>query len=248
MSSVIKITSNQLNARKSTGPRTPTGKKHARLNALSSGIYATTPILPGENLEEYEALRRSLTDGLKPQSVMEEFYVDQILSDMWKLKRIDRVEKSYLAPDIQWQANRREEPPRTRKNREGLEQLAKDYSLHREEYLAMLRKLEEAGWRRNVIPTQEDLDAVLVKSVTNVFEDGISGKFDSRRRTLLRSINQNLAFLMSLQERRPILVAPSNETSDNSKPANNTGLLEAPAIKETSPTVSGGSGPANNDT
>ncbi len=230
MSSVIKITSNQLNAQKSTGPKTPTGKKHARLNALSSGIYATTHILPGENLEEYEVLRRSLTHELKPQGVMEEFYVDQILSDMWKLKRIDRVEKFYLAPDIQWNANRRAEPPRVRNDREGWTQMAKDYPRQREEYLGMVRKIEEASWRRNAIPAQEDVDAVLVKSVTNVFEAGISEKFDTRRRSLHRAINQNLAFLMSLQERRPILLTPSKKTSDSIESANDAGHLEIHSV------------------
>jgi hypothetical protein len=246
MSSMIKITSNRLNAQRSTGPKTPAGKKHARLNALTSGIYATTHILPGEPLEEYEVLRRSLTDGLKPQGVMEEFYVDQILTDMWKLKRIDRGEIFYLTPDIQWQANRRAETPRVRNQRGRWEKLLTEYSANREFYLDMLQKIEEASWRRNATPAQEDVDTVLAQSVTDEFEDGVSEKFERRRCALRRAINQNLAFLMSLQERRPILVVPSNEISEKNKPANDAGLLEAPAITETPPMVSGATLLANN--
>ena len=38
---------NAINARRSTGPRTPDGRRRAALNRLDHGLRAATPVLPG---------------------------------------------------------------------------------------------------------------------------------------------------------------------------------------------------------
>ena len=56
MPSLKQIEANRLNARKSTGPRTPEGKAKSRFNALKAGIDAGAEAIPGEDPDELLAL------------------------------------------------------------------------------------------------------------------------------------------------------------------------------------------------
>src|SRR5258708_2463551 len=47
---------NRLNAQKSTGPCSPAGKANSALNALKSGIYAQSLLLPDEKLDDLRTL------------------------------------------------------------------------------------------------------------------------------------------------------------------------------------------------
>src|SRR4051812_34308766 len=57
---------NRKNALKSTGPRTPEGKKRSSMNALKHGLTATTVLLPGEDAGAYEDRLDAWTDDLRP--------------------------------------------------------------------------------------------------------------------------------------------------------------------------------------
>ena len=52
MTSQAQTKANQKNARKSTGPKTPAGKARVSQNALTHGIYAAIPLLPGEDQDK----------------------------------------------------------------------------------------------------------------------------------------------------------------------------------------------------
>ena len=52
MASDAQIQANQENAKKSTGPKTVEGKRRSSMNAMTHGIFAQIPILPGE-IENY---------------------------------------------------------------------------------------------------------------------------------------------------------------------------------------------------
>ena len=56
MTTEKQIIANQLNAQKSTGPRTPEGKERTRWNSLRHGLTATEPILSDEQLAGFAAL------------------------------------------------------------------------------------------------------------------------------------------------------------------------------------------------
>ena len=66
MATLKQITANRENAQKSTGPRTEEGKSITRLNALQHGLFATDPVIPGEDPAHFEALRASHYDRFHP--------------------------------------------------------------------------------------------------------------------------------------------------------------------------------------
>ena len=60
------IAANRANAKKSTGPRTPEGRARAAMNALKDGVFARTPLLPGEAEDDHQAMVAELVDDLAP--------------------------------------------------------------------------------------------------------------------------------------------------------------------------------------
>ncbi len=64
--SVYRATINQLNAQKSTGPRTEAGKQRSSLNALRHGLAARTAVLDSENQADYETHCRNSSTNTNP--------------------------------------------------------------------------------------------------------------------------------------------------------------------------------------
>lgn len=234
MSSLRKLASNRRNSLKSTGPRTVQGKNRSRFNALSSRIYAATLLLPGENHQEYEARRQEIIDALTPCGELEEFHANQIVADMWRLSRLQRGEKLILGSDVQWHANCRTEPPEERKARishqntytlnigatsaatEELRKRLEDQSKQSED----LRKQSEERFNsRMAIPIQDDVDAAFANSIVDPSKFEISEKIERMRNALMRRINHNILFLVSLQERRLLLIGVPDEGPPVRQPA-----------------------------
>jgi hypothetical protein len=94
MATIKQIEANRLNARKSTGPKTPAGKAAVKLNGLRHGLRARTVILPGENADDFHQLCDDLETEWQPQSRTEHFYLEQMAISQWKLTRIELAEKS----------------------------------------------------------------------------------------------------------------------------------------------------------
>lgn len=89
-----KIESNRLNALKSTGPRTLSGKRAARLNAVKHGILAKGLLFDGpDEQEQFEDMFQGLKDELRPDGTMEQMQVYIIASCYWKLKMGDRCDR-----------------------------------------------------------------------------------------------------------------------------------------------------------
>src|SRR5438105_10743304 len=102
MSSIKQIEANRLNAKKSTGPRTTEGKSATRLNALKHSLFATDPIIPGEDPAHFEALRTSYYDRFQPATPEELVLVATMVRDAWGLERcsnsetaIDSAQRNY---------------------------------------------------------------------------------------------------------------------------------------------------------
>ena len=75
MTSKAKIESNRRNSKRSTGPRTPEGKRSSAKNSLRHGLLAKQITLPDENMEEFQEFRRRLFIELAPTGPLEEVTV-----------------------------------------------------------------------------------------------------------------------------------------------------------------------------
>src|SRR5208282_306407 len=84
-------------ARKSTGPRTPAGKRRSRYNAVKSGIFAKVVLLKGESPAEYGSLLKGLREDLQPQGTLEAALVENLASLFWRRRRILKAEGAEIA-------------------------------------------------------------------------------------------------------------------------------------------------------
>jgi hypothetical protein len=89
---------NCANAQRSTGPRTPAGKRAVAQNGLSHGLSSSRfAVLPNENPAEYESLLHSLQAEFSPATAAECFLVEEMARAQWKLRRIDSIEHELLS-------------------------------------------------------------------------------------------------------------------------------------------------------
>jgi hypothetical protein len=92
MASQKQIAANRLNARKSTGPRTPEGKARSSQNALKSGIDSHAQIIHGESPAELDCLKSEYHDRFLPPTPEQRMLVDTLIDCEWLLRRFRRVE------------------------------------------------------------------------------------------------------------------------------------------------------------
>ena len=198
MSSEAKTNANRRNSLQSTGPNTPAGKQQSRMNAVRTGVYARTIILPGENAASYEKIRAAVFSELRPQGVIERMLADQIAADIWRLRRIDKAERAYLEDRVIVQAYLREETDEMRSRRLGFgdgpeivyfEPNELDYKLSRD-------------WRAEVKPHAKDVSAVFARTVLTENDRETSAVIEARRRGLLRDVQRNLKYLREFQKER----------------------------------------------
>jgi hypothetical protein len=87
-----KLDANRCNASKSTGPRSDEGKRTVSRNALRHGMFSQQVVLPGEDVEEFNQLRRDSIRKFNPRDGVELRLVEQIVAALWKLERLQGVE------------------------------------------------------------------------------------------------------------------------------------------------------------
>ena len=89
---------NRRNAQRSTGPRTPEGKRVSRFNAIKHGLLANV-IVVDEGFEDATAFRRLLA-GLRaecqPVGILEEIQVEKAAVAYWRTRRAMGYEASQL--------------------------------------------------------------------------------------------------------------------------------------------------------
>lgn len=88
MANQLQIRANRRNARKSTGPKSDTGKSIAAKNALLHGVFSTAPLLPGEDPQEFAALREGYLALYCPTNQNQHFLVDRLVQSAWRLTRL----------------------------------------------------------------------------------------------------------------------------------------------------------------
>ncbi len=86
--SKAQIKANRENAKRSTGPKTIQGKLKVSQNAITHGIFATTPLLPHENAAEFAALSQEISKVFTPVDAHAAFLVEEIVLTMWRQKRL----------------------------------------------------------------------------------------------------------------------------------------------------------------
>ena len=94
------LKANQDNARKSTGPRSVAGKFMASKNSLKHGLLSRTIILPNENQDEFQELSYELGQSFQPIGRLEEELLAMMVDDIWRLRRVSRIEASILTRNI----------------------------------------------------------------------------------------------------------------------------------------------------
>ncbi len=96
MSTAAQQQANKQNAQHSTGPRTDEGKQRTSQNALKHGLYATDPLIRGEDPDDFYAHGAELEYQLRPANAVEEDLVEQIIDITWRLKRCARIESAVI--------------------------------------------------------------------------------------------------------------------------------------------------------
>jgi hypothetical protein len=95
MSSLRKIDANRENG-KLGGPKTPEGKAIASLNAIKHGLAGNTLVLTNESRPMYNSLLDAFVERFQPADEVELDLVLEIVSNRWRLRRIQSVETALL--------------------------------------------------------------------------------------------------------------------------------------------------------
>ena len=105
MASAARLLANRLNARRSTGPRTPLGRTRVGQNAVKHGLYATAALLPalGETAAGWDAHRAAVVADLDPHGAAEHALAERVAWLLWRQRRVaayaPTVDPAALPPD-----------------------------------------------------------------------------------------------------------------------------------------------------
>jgi hypothetical protein len=92
MATQKQIDANRINALKSTGPRTATGKSKSRLNALRDGLTGQIVTLSPQDRPVFEQLKAEVLAGFNPQTIIERKLAHAIAWDTWRLDHLRAIE------------------------------------------------------------------------------------------------------------------------------------------------------------
>jgi hypothetical protein len=95
------IAANRLNAKKSTGPKTPEGKRRSRINAFRHGLTAETVIGILEDADEYKAFEAEIITGSSPCSSIEHSLASRLASLLWRMRRATAIESGLFETQAQ---------------------------------------------------------------------------------------------------------------------------------------------------
>ena len=76
-----------------TGPKSITGKRKSSLNALKTGVFAKTPVLPFEDEAQYRRHVKSVMRSLEPEDAVQMNLAQQIADSMWRGQRQELTKK-----------------------------------------------------------------------------------------------------------------------------------------------------------
>ena len=96
MTTEKQISANQQNAKHSTGPRTESGKRRSRRNAIRHGLTAETVIDGLEDPADYKGFERAIKSSYSPQTAIEGQLVTRLASLLWRLRRAVIIESGLM--------------------------------------------------------------------------------------------------------------------------------------------------------
>ena len=113
MVSQRQLEANRANAKRSTGPKSASGKARSRLNAVTHGLTARQLVVGAEKPEDFDALREALFADLEPSGALQCELVDEIARFTWRLRRIpvleaDLLNRLTIRSDDLWNLNEEE--------------------------------------------------------------------------------------------------------------------------------------------
>lgn len=100
MASDKKIAANRANAKKSTGPRTATGKARAALNGIPKGRLDGAMVIGSESCDTFHTLEAEYRATYRPQGPTQNFLLDQMVSASWRMYRLWHVERAAIDQEI----------------------------------------------------------------------------------------------------------------------------------------------------
>ena len=170
-----KAEANRRNSLKSTGPRTPNGKKTVARNALKHGFFSKSLLIQHpdgkENQAEYEEFYAALREDSRPIGFREELCVERLAISSWRQRRLLRFERGQVTRSLAEHSH-------------DLEQSKKESSEHPE--LAPLSNPElDLLTDHFLLPSKEEVDKLL--------------RYEAM---INKQLNQALAELERLQRRR----------------------------------------------
>src|SRR4051812_1421415 len=80
----------------STGPRTDAGKARSSLNAVTHGVTAKTPLLPGEDSEEFRRFIWDVVLDLDPRGPVQAELASRAAVLMWRRRRVNDAERQVV--------------------------------------------------------------------------------------------------------------------------------------------------------
>ena len=90
--SARRLDANRRNAKRSTGPRTPAGKKRASRNALKHGLCSTYACLEGECTATYATFVREFEEELQPRTTLQRALLPHIANLVWRINRLPQAQ------------------------------------------------------------------------------------------------------------------------------------------------------------
>ena len=96
MSTKAQIKANRQNAQKSTGPKSPEGKETSSQNSTKHGLLSHRNIISSESQAEFDHHRAQFLEELKPETPIQSFLADRIVSLSWRLIRAEIIQNQAM--------------------------------------------------------------------------------------------------------------------------------------------------------
>src|SRR3989344_4765589 len=93
------LEANKENAQQSTGPKTDEGKAVSKYNAIKHGLLGKEVLLEGEDEKILIEIGKKLRTELEPQSELELVLADRITANVWRLRRVMKIEREMMDDD-----------------------------------------------------------------------------------------------------------------------------------------------------
>jgi hypothetical protein len=82
--------------KKHAGPGARSGKSRAPLDAIKHRCLSARRLIEGEDEKAYRRLAARLVAESMPKTVVESMLVDQMVGDLWRLRRVEQAERAYF--------------------------------------------------------------------------------------------------------------------------------------------------------